>query len=710
MAKNFEHLIHKNSNVVVEGAPKLPTSSQIEYGELAVNYAKDKETISLRNSNNEIVTFSSDTVILSKTVQKEDLDNTEKVIASALNDINSRINENDDKWENVIIENELVTSAALNELNTRLDALRADFDESDEVAAAALNDLNARIGSGDTNIAQELQQLRDDVDEIDLGTAAALNDLNARIGTLEQDGDDVDYVISMALNDLNSRVGGFESDIQEMDLVVSSSLNDLNARVDDNELEIEDINTILQDFQTRITNVEDNAIGSISLNGEQQTITDGAVNLQFKTINNTSIIGTGNISISGGSGGGGGDVNVIEVVKVNGTALTPDSNKAVDITSIPSSIVTQDSTHRFVSDTEKSTWSGKQDTLTFDGTYNASSNKAATVSTVTNAINALDGGTIGTGGAGKTITALSQTNGNVSATFADISITKSQVSDFPTSMTPSSHTHGNISNTGTLTDTAAAAAGNDYVVIRDADNAKVQTSTIKGTDVADAVSKKHSHSTLTLSTTAQAYDGSHTLALPATDPYTSARTPSAHNQASNTINAMTGYSKGSSSGAVAASDTLNAAISKLENQIDTKTSNTGTITGINMNGSSKGTSGVVDLGTVITSETTLSKGTTTGSGNAVTDISVSGHQITLTKGTTFLTSHQDIKTLNGTALTGTGNITLTGVPAFTSADNGKILGVVNGQLAWVTPTTIYTGTGTPSSSQGVDGDIYLQTS
>ena len=92
----------------------------------------------------------------------------------------------------------------------------------------------------------------------------------------------------------------------------------------------------------------------------------------------------------------------------------------------------------------------------------------------------------------------------------------------------SSHTHGNIANGGTLTDTAAAAAGNDYVVIRDADNAKIQTSTIKGTDVADAVSKKHSHSTLTLSTTAQAYDGSHTLALPSTDPYTSARTPTSH--------------------------------------------------------------------------------------------------------------------------------------------------------------------------------------
>lgn len=70
-------------------------------------------------------------------------------------------------------------------------------------------------------------------------------------------------------------------------------------------------------------------------------------------------------------------------------------------------------------------------TYSFDGTYNSSTNKAATVSTVTNAINALDGGTIGSPGVRKTITALSQTNGNISATFGNIQITKSQISDFP---------------------------------------------------------------------------------------------------------------------------------------------------------------------------------------------------------------------------------------------------------------------------------------
>ena len=65
----------------------------------------------------------------------------------------------------------------------------------------------------------------------------------------------------------------------------------------------------------------------------------------------------------------------------------------------------------------------------FDGTYDASTNKAATVSTVTNAIEALDGGTIGTPSTSKTITALSQTDGQVSATFSDIAITTSQVTD-----------------------------------------------------------------------------------------------------------------------------------------------------------------------------------------------------------------------------------------------------------------------------------------
>lgn len=66
-------------------------------------------------------------------------------------------------------------------------------------------------------------------------------------------------------------------------------------------------------------------------------------------------------------------------------------------------------------------------TYVFDGTYNASSNKAATVSTVTNAINALDK-TVSGLGTGKTITSLSEANGVISASASNIAILANQVS------------------------------------------------------------------------------------------------------------------------------------------------------------------------------------------------------------------------------------------------------------------------------------------
>ena len=62
--KNIEHLIHKRSSQIVDNQPKLPTSEQIEYGEIAVNYAKGHETLSIKNSDNEIKTFSCDDNIL----------------------------------------------------------------------------------------------------------------------------------------------------------------------------------------------------------------------------------------------------------------------------------------------------------------------------------------------------------------------------------------------------------------------------------------------------------------------------------------------------------------------------------------------------------------------------------------------------------------------------------------------------------------------
>jgi hypothetical protein len=58
MSKNWK-LIHIKSKQHGENemSPKLPTSEQLEYGEIAINYGDGIETIAIRNDNDEIVTF-----------------------------------------------------------------------------------------------------------------------------------------------------------------------------------------------------------------------------------------------------------------------------------------------------------------------------------------------------------------------------------------------------------------------------------------------------------------------------------------------------------------------------------------------------------------------------------------------------------------------------------------------------------------------------
>ena len=56
----IDKVLHKRSSVITaDGKPKVPSSSQLDYGEMAINYADGYETISIKNSSNEIVEFKS---------------------------------------------------------------------------------------------------------------------------------------------------------------------------------------------------------------------------------------------------------------------------------------------------------------------------------------------------------------------------------------------------------------------------------------------------------------------------------------------------------------------------------------------------------------------------------------------------------------------------------------------------------------------------
>ena len=79
-------IIHKRSSVITDGIPKLPNVDALEYGEIAINYAKDGETISFRNSSDEIVEFRS------KKYFEDIITENEETVSTALNNLNSRIN------------------------------------------------------------------------------------------------------------------------------------------------------------------------------------------------------------------------------------------------------------------------------------------------------------------------------------------------------------------------------------------------------------------------------------------------------------------------------------------------------------------------------------------------------------------------------------------------------------------------------------------
>ena len=93
---------------------------------------------------------------------------------------------------------------------------------------------------------------------------------------------------------------------------------------------------------------------------------------------------------------------------------------------------------------------------TITDTYDGTSSDGMSGKAVKSAIDALDGTVSGSAGSGKTLTAFSQTDGKVSATFGNISITKSQVSDFPTLATvATSGNYTDLTGTPTIPSTAS---------------------------------------------------------------------------------------------------------------------------------------------------------------------------------------------------------------------------------------------------------------
>lgn len=191
---NIKGFSHKKSSVIENGLPKLPTAAQLELGELAINFADGYETLSIKNSNNEIVTFTNDQYWKDK----------EQVIASALNDLNSRI---------------LAITVPTNVSDLVNDVPYLTASDLDDTPT---EDSDNGITSGG---------VYDYITEIEEATSAALNDLNSRI-------DDMVIPVvpptstTVTEDDPNPVSGGAVYDVVvENERITSAALNDLNERI-----------------------------------------------------------------------------------------------------------------------------------------------------------------------------------------------------------------------------------------------------------------------------------------------------------------------------------------------------------------------------------------------------------------------------------------------------------------------------------------------
>ena len=278
-------IIHKHSSVVTDGQAKLPTIDQLDYGELAVNYADGVETISMKNSENEIVEFKS------KEYFEEIIKENEFITAAALTELNEKIKEYE--WEGektltetitdleqIVEDNGLITSAALNTLNKRIAAIEEsgsgaiaeklaniekDIEDNEYVVATALSDLDVRIDENELITASALTQLNEKIKSLEDGNVGGLEDRLVSIETMVENNS---LVAATALTDLDERTTLLDSRFKKQTNELNVKINDLTSGLKDNEytiaLAITNINQEINNCQTDVMKINDKHIEDVA--------------------------------------------------------------------------------------------------------------------------------------------------------------------------------------------------------------------------------------------------------------------------------------------------------------------------------------------------------------------------------------------------------------------------------------------------------------
>ena len=110
------------STEISSGLPAVP--SELDYGELAINYHNGKETLFIQNDNDEIISFSSDNTLINYIDSKLELSLSYAMSSLSNNNLQLAPGDTYDeafgKLEKIINDNEIISSACLTDLDNRV--------------------------------------------------------------------------------------------------------------------------------------------------------------------------------------------------------------------------------------------------------------------------------------------------------------------------------------------------------------------------------------------------------------------------------------------------------------------------------------------------------------------------------------------------------------------------------------------------------------
>ena len=185
MTKTVQHISLKKSAI----PGKVPAKNVLAYGELAVNYGEGGEKIFLQNTANNIVEFSSDGLL-----DKKYLSTTSGGTVSGDTEFKGDVKivypdstSQTVSLREVMVDNEMAISAALNDLSAKVNDQKADIDT---IKAKECLPLSGGTVSGETTFNKDVKvvfpnsetptSLVSAIVDNEKVTAAALNDLNEK--------------------------------------------------------------------------------------------------------------------------------------------------------------------------------------------------------------------------------------------------------------------------------------------------------------------------------------------------------------------------------------------------------------------------------------------------------------------------------------------------------------------------------------------------